>query len=1017
MNDELNKQAQKQARDVAYAILQSDKKPTASKIRSAVELSANTARQLFPSATIDVALLTAYFEKEFQHFMADGRVLDDKSDHVEWLDDARGDVSWKFWERYRTHLDQAVKLPIAIVNNFDTETDSILSRLESPKREGSWDRRGLVVGSVQSGKTGNYTGLVCKAIDAGYKLVIVLAGMHNSLRSQTQIRTDEGVIGFDTSRNQSYSQSNHWVGVGKIFGPRLPIDSFTSSAEKGDFKKVAAKNHTVSLGGNPYILVVKKNVSILKNVLEWVLERNGLEVEKQDKRGVALHKGDLPKVIFDVPFLLVDDEADIASINTKAIAGEDNPDDYDRSAINREIVRLLRAFDQSAYVGYTATPFANIFINPEDPDDIFPRSFIFNLTQPDNYIGATKVFGLSRDLDSGIESRDPLPLVVEVEDQKTSFPGKYKKDHDPQILPPSLKESIDAFVLVCAARRARGQIKVHNSMLIHVARFVAVQNKVKKLVEIELRATQNAIRYKDVATFERLKELWESEFESKTRQMSDSGQINPLDYLPLPWHEVKDNLHEAASKIAVKEINGEAQDILDYVEHKDNGRSVIAIGGDKLSRGLTLEGLSVSYYLRATTMYDTLMQMGRWFGYRDGYLDLCRLYTTPELKKFYEWITMADQELRQEFDAMSFAGRTPRDYGLRVRSHPGGLIVTAMNKAKFSTKMQVTFTGELVQTSYLDKTTSVIEANFERSEKFIAGLGAPERIEGKGKTLGKGTRLWTDVPADKVARFLNGFVVNPKAITAQGGKLGEYIGKQQGGSGDLSQWSVALISTTTAANRLEFGGHDIGLPIRDPQPVRDSGGKPVVPFRESDPSIYCLRQRNIITPSDGWVDLEDVVLTPFYVEALLRKECFGGKNEGTKERAKAERDIVQKHKGKLVTDLGLALTRHRANLRKIGSGDAIKSGNLSGRVMRELRLQSQGLLLLYPLDPQGKSGIENIDSSVKAIVGFAISFPVAESAIPIEYQVNEVFRANENDSLWSEADNEEDWSEGLEWIL
>ena len=666
------------------------------------------------------------------------------------------------------------------------------------------------------------------------------------------------------------------------------------------------------------------------------------------------------------------------------------------AATNREIVSLLRALDKSAYVGYTATPFANIFINPEDKNDVFPRSFIIKLEQPDNYVGAVKLFGLPANPESDLEEQEPLPLIVEVADEQSSFPEKYNKDHDPIELPDSLKESIDAFVLVCAARRARGQIKVHNSMLVHVARYVAVQNKVKKLVEIELRATQNGVRYGDVATLSRLENLWHGEFEPKNLQMD-------LPDCPfLGWDEVKEHLHEAAAKIAVKEINGTAQDVLDYVEHKEHGRSVIAIGGDKLSRGLTLEGLSVSYYLRATKMYDTLMQMGRWFGYRDGYLDLCRLYTTPRLKEFYEWIAMADQELRREFDLMSLEGSTPRAYGLRVRSHPDGMIITALNKSKFSTEMQVSFTGELVQTSYLDKAQAIIEANRTRTEDFVESLGVSSRI----KSGSKDARLWKNVDCEKVARFLGEFRVNPKAIKAQGYRLAEYIRKANA-QGDLKRWNVALVSVAGAKKRLEeFGGQlDVSLPMRDPQ--RHSK----LDAREVDPSVYCLRRRNIITPADGWIDLEDVVATPAYVAALLRKKCF---NPSLVE----ERAIIKEHQGKLVIDLGLALTAYRA---KAKNPNAKAPTECSGRVMRELRLQSEGLLLLYPLDPHPITkygeGIEGIDeNSVRAIVGFAVCFPVAENAVSIKYRVNEVFRINENDSLWDEADFEDDWQQLPEYL-
>ena len=503
------------------------------------------------------------------------------------------------------------------------------------------------------------------------------------------------------------------------------------------------------------------------------------------------------------------------------------------------------------------------------------------------------------------------------------------------------------------------------------------------MVEIELRATKDGVRHGDAATLARLENLWKREFEPKNLAMA-------LPDCPfLGWNEVEGHLHDAVAKIAVKEINGTAQDVLDYIEQQDNGRSVIAIGGDKLSRGLTLEGLSVSYYLRATTMYDTLMQMGRWFGYRNGYLDLCRLYTTPRLKEFYEHIAMADQELRREFDAMAFAGRTPKDYGLRVRSHPGGMIITARNKSKFSTEMEVTFTGDLVQTSYLDKPQAIIEANRERTEDFVESLGIPARGGGS-----KGARIWKGVDSSKVTRFLGDFQVNPKAIRAHGHWLTDYIRKANA-HGDLTDWNVALISVAAAKNRLAVFGKqsDVGLPMRDPQRYSTTD------TREVDPSVYCLRRRNIITPADSWIDLTDVVVTPAYVAELLRKKCFGGGGPTPDPMMADERAIIEANEGKLVTELGLELTIYRAA--EIDP-DAKTPTECSGRVMRELRLPSQGLLLLYPLDPHPvtkyAAGIKDVDPKVvRAIVGFAVCFPVSENAVSVKYRFNDVYDFEEGE--------------------
>jgi len=974
MNSPADTQAFELAKEVTLTLLRKEQHPTPELIKEKVALAAQIAAS---GASVDVDALFEEILDAFKYSMGTSRALDDPTGHVPWLPDKKADIQWKFWDRYRSYLLHDAPLPPLVVRGIDDDTGDVLERLENPERPGAWDRRGLVVGSVQSGKTGNYTGLICKAMDAGYKLVIILAGMHNSLRSQTQLRTDEGVTGFDTSKNQFYNQGNVWVGVGLPLATRfLRIASLTTSEPKGDFKRSVLKNASISLGGDPYILIVKKNKAVLENLLEWVLDKNA--AESQD--GVALHEGDPKKLVRNVPFLLIDDEADIASINTKAskrtVAEE-------RTAINAGIIRLLKAFEKKCYVGYTATPFANIFIDPDDPDDVFPRSFILNLEAPENYVGAARVFGLDADPDADITGREPLPLVKTVSDHEPYFPAIYDKNHDPGGLPDSMREAIRAFILVCAARRARGQIAKHNSMLIHVARFINVQGKLRDLVADELISLQRRIEYGDgngPSLREELRELWEREFRPKTLSM------NLPDCLPLAWEQVECELHRAASKIAIKEINGEAQDVLDYVEYKKDGRSVIAIGGDKLSRGLTLEGLSVSYYLRVTKMYDSLMQMGRWFGYRDGYLDLCRLYTTKELQEWYRYIALADLELRREFKAMWQARRTPRDYGLRVRTHPDGMLITALNKSRFTTKVRLSYTGELVQTAYLDKTKSVIKENLAHTESFLKvldALGSNVRVGSETGTK-RDARLWRQVPGDRVATFLRGFVVHPRAFQADGQRLAGYIENQRASElGDLSDWTVALISTTTAKMRRDIGSQEnIGLVQRDPQ--KDDLGA-------EDPSVYCLRQRNIITPSDQHLDFEGQILTVEMRDKILSKSIFGG------EAMEEERRIIREHQGKPLVDLALALSRWRAERSKTGSG--AKVTEISNRIVRELRPDSQGLLLLYPLDPEGRTGITNIDLEVVQekvpIMGFAVSFPVSERARPIEYQVNEIYKAAE----------------------
>jgi hypothetical protein len=295
------------ARNLAIDILRREKFKTLEKIQETAERAAQAQTLFDPAANVSVENLAAELRHLFSVSAETATVLEDPAEHVPWYPTKRATIQWRFWNGYTTYLERDFGMPPAVVSNLDELTNLILERLEDPAREAPWDRRGMVVGSVQSGKTANYTGLICKAIDAGYKLIIVLAGIHSNLRAQTQLRIDEGVLGFDTQKNRRLNVDNRWIGVGKLPGERLVVHSLTSSAENGDFNKTVASNIGVMLGGDPVVLVVKKNSRLLANLLQWVLHVHGEENPTTGKR-----------TINDIPLLLIDDEADNASINTKA---------------------------------------------------------------------------------------------------------------------------------------------------------------------------------------------------------------------------------------------------------------------------------------------------------------------------------------------------------------------------------------------------------------------------------------------------------------------------------------------------------------------------------------------------------------------------------------------------------------------------------------------------------------------------------------------------------------------------
>lgn len=774
----------------------------------------------------------------------------------------------------------------------------------------------MVVGQVQSGKTANYIGLICKAADAGYRLIIVLAGMHNSLRSQTQSRLDEGFLGRDTRKHLLFGEDNVRIGVGRLPGHKYHIaHSLTSSAENGDFTiSGAAKAGVVPGGSESVLLVVKKNASVLKNLISWAT-RIGQRYDPETNSNT----------VKDVPLLLIDDEADNASVNTRAVPIDENGNidpDYNPTRINSLIRQLLRSFQQTAYVGYTATPFANIFI-PQDLDaedfgeDLFPRSFIINLPTPSNHVGPVQVFGLSGDNPEG--SSDGMPIIRTVDDQENWVPDGHKNHHSPGPLPNSLKEAVRAFILVCAGRMVRGQDRVHNSMLVHVTRFTSVQREVARQVSEELRSIRNRLRYGDgdarPAILDEMRDLWEQDFVATSEVVPEVG------FPSISWSEVKSKLVEASSRIEVLEINGTARDVLQYSEHPE-GFSCIAVGGDKLSRGLTLEGLSVSYYLRASRMYDTLMQMGRWFGYRHGYADLCRLYTTADLSSWYRDITAASEELRREFDRMAASNGTPADYGLLVRKHPGSLIVTAAAKMRSGTAIQITFSRQLVQTLSFDLAAPTLRTNMEALENLIGTLDDPVP---SGKS---GTRIWKGVDADDVLMFLDTYSTHRDARKAQASLLARYI-RDRVKDDELTEWTVILASGRGSA--AEIAGYHTTLVERN----AESGSA------NTDPSTH--RIGTLISPSDEALDLDTFEM----------------------QRAKEETRRVRQNKGE------------QWNENELPGGISIRSARSARR----------GLLMLYPVDPEVVDLQEEVPAIAGFAISFPASkgAPVIEYVINETY--------------------------------
>lgn len=966
-------EAEKQALDFASRALQSELSRTEEKIRQLVEAAAVMASVSKPGMTVNVEALVAELSHAASVWTVRPAVLSDGRVQPWWIE-RKGQIEpMRFWRRYRRYLEQEKNLRDKDLTSVDVQTDAIIDRIQNPAEPGEWDVRGMVVGSVQSGKTANYVGVTTKALDAGYKVVIILAGIHNNLRAQTQERVDEGIVGFDSQRRLDPDRADYRIGVGKLIMPELgnppPITPLTTSAEDGDFK-TGAQTVTPSLLGPPKILIVKKNVTPLKHILKWI----------EVAAGQLDHQATGSRIV-GIPLLMIDDEADNASINTKDRPGA-HDEETNITKINKLIRLILNRFDQSSYIGYTATPFANIFINPEaerddEGKDLFPRDFIVNVRPSPRYVGPAKVFGYSRDLDTGIDGVQPLPIVRPISDHEDSFPAKHKQEHRPENLPATLKEAILAFILTCAARRARGQRKVHNSMLIHVTRFIGVQKHVKELVDDEFQRMKRAIRYDkaDHPVWKSLRALWDSDF------LPSSDQVRAIDgdarLTPLLWEHVWAELSVAADKIVVKEIHGESKEALDY-SRQPEGVSLIAVGGNKLSRGLTLEGLSVSYFLRSTRMYDTLMQMGRWFGYRDGYLDLCRLYTTNELRDWFSHIALAEEELKREFDHM--AGMTPpltpADYGLRVRQHPDGMMVTALNKMAHGQSREVTFAGQLVQTAFFARNVKRQQSNAQIVERWLSGLSA-------FRSYDDGHLRWT-ASRDQLTSLLND-ILAPGFIHEKCSRFGPELRmfvQAQEQAGGLLEWTV--IVPKGGQKDAKIAGRSVKLTKRSDVTEAQN--------------YYSLSKANVQEPKHEMLDLEEIDLTEELTAELFAKLEIRESAASASPLIKPgeEVDAVRACIGQKVSKAVNALAKVRGHTAVGAKRDE----------MRQLRPAAKGLLLIYPLDT---SGVKEL-AEVPFVPAFALSFPATDKARRVLYRVNAVWiekqlaRYNLEDAL-----NEDDW--------
>ena len=569
----------------------------------------------------------------------------------------------------------------------------------------------------------------------------------------------------------------------------MNIEGLTYADEKkdfGDMKKFFSV-HTLDKDVKPIVAIVKKNKSVLEH-LDRFLTQSQSSYYTDGK--------------LDIPVLIIDDEVDQASVDTK-----DADDVENASAINKMIRTILSHLNRYSYVGYTATPFANVFVNP-DRDDIYPKDFILCLPTNEDYCGIKEYFGVDA-LDENDDSSDHVhDLFVKISDYKDLFSTADKIDvqTSADFLNKSLKDAIMSFIIASSVKKSRG-IEGFNSMLIHIARFKNPSTTLKPLVSNYIDELYNKLKYFYDKTIPAYKKFWKENFAPVSeRRLGADFHDN--------WESIKNFLMPTIESIQlnIKVVNGDSEDLLDYSSTKTG--DYIVIGGDKLSRGLTLEGLVVSYYYRKSQAYDSLLQMGRWFGYRRGWIDVCRVFTTVRFMNDFITVGKVLQRFKADVQEMYDIHLNPREVGQRIMYSPN-LIPTARNKMKSTTKIKVSFSGGVQQVITFDR--KFRDDNLTLTNNFVASLG-------KGEVRPNRKVVFRHVSPETILDYLRKYKDCSNYYGYGHISIGNWIKyiENLNARGELKDWTVVLNSLRTQndSNKINIGGYDIYKASRT---LRDDG--------------------------------------------------------------------------------------------------------------------------------------------------------------------------------------------------
>lgn len=673
------------------------------------------------------ATLEARINALIPHFTLDEPLIISE-EHEEWYDPKPG-VRDYYWATYCRYLQQQRGWEASSLLSLDNHTHAAVACLANPAARSAYATRGLVMGYVQSGKTANFMGVAARAADAGYRLIIVMAGTWNILRNQTQRRFDKELLGKELLANDDAYVSTpppDWdeflvhgsnpIDLGhftwqRLTRPDIDFRRLRSAIDNLEFEKVnkAAPLYDQSnLHSLPVkLLVVKKHSGILQNLV-------------RDMKLISTKLADLPT-------LIIDDESDQAGLNTVKPTRARNGA-TERSKTNLRIVELLQLFPRGQYVGYTATPYANALVNPDDPDDLYPKDFILPLDRAQGYMGVSDFFDPDTaydDLNKNDFSQSEIAHIRRVSNPVGA------DDED-------LKCALRCFVLAGALKLYRlnadsgrynsAQFR-HHTMLIHIS---------------PLRGEMA-----NVAT--RLRDLWDQCAFNSPQGAQELASILENDYskvsaakgtelMPASFGELVPSLSEAIKRIekgpkvflVVNSDTAEAPDFSEAPVWK------IVIGGNKLSRGYTVEGLTVSYYRRVSGTADTLMQMGRWFGFRPGYQDLVRVFLgvaegkrkRNDLVSLFKEVCRMEEQFRE--DIKRYVRRpgaprmTPREVPALI-SVTGSLPPTSKNKMFNAVLASKNFGGQRAMPTLLPIGHESMRANLDAVSQLLRSATKLER--------------------------------------------------------------------------------------------------------------------------------------------------------------------------------------------------------------------------------------------------------------------------------------------------